>query len=139
MSGTGEEPVDGSAVSDSTLTNVDVAGAEVLSATVVGDAVVGATVGGATVSGAEVLGAAVVGVTVVGGSVVGAMVVDGTAVVVEAGQAGMLAEAGHEGPAELIWAVPRMMPAARPRPAMAARPGGRPCRFRAWVLFMIPA
>ena len=139
-SGTDDEPVDGSAVRASTLTDADVGGATVASATVGGATVDGATVGGATVSGAEVLGATVVGVTVVaGGSVVGASVVVATTVVVGTGQAGMLVEPGQKGPAALIWVEPTTMPAARPRPARAASPDERPCRFRACVPFMSPA
>jgi hypothetical protein len=133
----GDEPVLGSAVRDSTLTNV-VDGIAVVSATVVGaTTVVDATVGGATVSGVDVVGATVVGATVVaGGTVVGAIVVDGT--VVGGGQAGMFTEPGQKGPAALIRADPTMMAAARPIPVTAARPNDRRGRCHVWVPFMVP-
>jgi hypothetical protein len=132
----GDEPVLGSAVRDSTLTN-EVDGIAVVSGTVVGaTTVVDATVGGATVSGIEVVGATVVGATVVAGAtVVDAIVVDGT-VVVGGGHAGMFTEPGQKGPAALIWADPTMMAAARPIPATAARPNDRRCRCHVSVPFM---
>jgi len=139
-SGTGDEPVDGRAVRASTLAGVVVGGAVAVSSTVGGAAVVGATVGGATVSGTDVVWATVVGAAVVaGGTVVGATVVGATVVVVGTGQAGMLSEAGHEGPAELSWADQTMMPAASTRPAIVARPNDRACRIRACVPLMTSA